>query len=539
MLLTGIVLAIQVAVVADTPTVAEARSAQRAFELMRRMHLPRTARDGYQPCDIPVGRFCYWYAPGEPDRAPESRLVAGGRRELLHMLQLASAAHPDDAWLAGQRARYYMEADQPDRALAALSRCGAETWWCSSLAGMVLHEAGRDREADSAFTISLSAMDSAHLCDWLDLSPLTGDELPCSARRGAAETLWLLGQPLWSAPGRDFRSEILARRTMAVILAESANVRGMRWGSDNEELLLRYGWARWYSRLRDAATTVYSDDHVRGHDREPSFAVLPAARILADSLPRLVPESWDFVDPLARVRYAPPRVNALLPAVSQLSRFPRGDSMLVVAALATTDSALAADSMGQWLMGYDGSRLHRPENVAAPLQLTMPNRRWIAGVELVGARSRRAARARVSVDSLVCGTGLCLSDLLIFAGDTAVATIAQALPTAVADGRVRVSRGVGVLWEIHGMAAGSRARVTLAVWPPRPGLARRLAIRLGLARDRAAARMQWDTVIRSTPQTEVVVLVLPGGARGTHTVSLVVASARGSASAARDVELVP
>jgi hypothetical protein len=284
---------------------------------------------------------------------------------------------------------------------------------------------------------------------------------------------------------------------------------------------------------------VYSNDHVRGHDREPSFAVLPAARILADSLPHLVPESWDFIDPLARVRYAPPRVSALLPAVTQLARFPRGDSMLVVAALATADSALAADSTSRWLMGYDGSRLHRPENVAAPLQLTMPNKRWIAGVELLGAQPGRAARARVTVDSLVCGAGLCLSDLLIYAGDTAVATIAQALPLAAADGRVSASRGLGVLWEIHGMAAGSRARVTLAVSSPRPGLARRLAIRLGLARDRAAARMQWDTVIRSTPQTEVVVLALPGGARGAHTVSLLVESGHRSASAGRDVELVP
>ena len=539
MLLTGVVLALQVAVGLDTPTVAEARSAQRAFELMRRMHLPRTARDGYQPCDIRVGRFCYWYAPGEPDPPPESGLVSGGRQELLHLLQLASAAHPADGWLPGQRVRYHMEANQPDRALAALSRCGAETWWCSSLAGMVLHEAGRDREADSAFTISLSAMDSAHLCDWLDLSPLTGDELPCSARRGAAETLWLLGQPLWSAPGRDFRSEILARRTMAVILAESANVRGMRWGSDNAELLLRYGWARWYSRLRDAATTVYSDDHVRGHDREPSFAVLPEARIFSDSLPRIAPESWDFDNPLARARYAPLLVSALLPAASQLARFPRGDSMLVAAAVSTTDAGLAADSTSRWLLGFDGSRLHHPTEDATPLLLTMPNTGWIAGIEVVGARSGRAARTRVTVEPLSCGAGVCLSDLLIYAGDTAAATIAQALPLAIADGRVSVSRGLGVLWEIHGMAAGSRARVTLAVSPPRPGLARRLAIRLGLARDRTAARMQWDTVVRTTPQTEVIVLSLPDGARGSHTVSLVVEFARGSVSAARDVELVP
>lgn len=539
MLLTGIVLALQVAVGLDTPTVAEARSAQRAFELMRRMHLPRMARDGYQPCDIQVGRFCYWYAPGEPDPPPESRLIAGGRQELLHLLQLASAAHPDDGWLAGQRARYHLEANQPDRALAALLHCGAEPWWCSSLAGMVLHGAGRDHEADSAFTVSLAAMDSARLCEWLDLSPLTGDELPCSGRRGAAEILWWLGQPLWSAPGRDFRSEILARRTMAVILAESANVRGMRWGSDNAELLLRYGWARWYSRLRNGATTAYADDQVRGHDREPSFAVLPETRILPDSLPRLGTGSWDFVNPLARARYAPLRVSALLPAASQLTRFPRGDSMLVAAAVSATDTGLAADSITQWLLGFDGSRLHHPTDRASPLLLMMPNARWIAGLEVVGARTRRAARARVTVEPIACGADVCLSDLLIYAGDTAVPTIAQALPLAVADGRVSASRGVGVLWEIHGMAAGSRARVTLAVSPPRPGLARRLAIRLGLARDRAAARVQWDTVIRTTPQTEVVLLALPDGARGTHSVSLVVEAGRGPVSAARDVELVP
>jgi hypothetical protein len=87
--------------------VRSARSAQASFESFRRARLPM----GYGfsgPCDIRIGRYCYWRGDGDDDDQPppEPVPVRERREALIRLLDSATSALDGDAWLAGQHVRY-------------------------------------------------------------------------------------------------------------------------------------------------------------------------------------------------------------------------------------------------------------------------------------------------------------------------------------------------------------------------------------------------------------------------------------------------
>src|SRR5207249_3931219 len=112
----------------------DARAAQTRFEITRRAHLP-IDRDGNpgRTCDAIIGRICYWYDSTETPPATERREIAAAREKLIAKLDSAARANPSDGWLAGQRARYLMEAGRVADAAAAARDCGASRWWCAAL----------------------------------------------------------------------------------------------------------------------------------------------------------------------------------------------------------------------------------------------------------------------------------------------------------------------------------------------------------------------------------------------------------------------
>jgi len=514
---------------APAPPAKAARAAQARFETIRRAHLPRNRSGGsYGQCDAQIGRYCYWYDSTQTPAVPEPRRIAGARSELLRFLDSAATANPSDGWIAGQRVRYLIEGARPMDAVAAAKECRAARWFCAALEGLALHVAERYPLSDSMFAMALREMPETRMCEWLDLRQLVVariarelDRASCGQSAMLADRLWTLSQPLWSVSGNDLRTEHFARQTMALVLARSVNAHGMSWSSDSRELLLRYGWAEWFTREEPTAG-LYQGPRVTGHDREPSYHFFPAMESLRGT-PWLTTASWTLREPSARSRYAPRHVKGMSALPHQLARFPRGDSMLVAVAYRIIDTAMARDSVTSALVVYQVGELRIPRLARDDngIVATLSRDTTILSIEVRDPRSKRAARARYSIGPLPCGTSWCVSDLLFYRPDTAAGppSLERVLQDAATELKFSNRERLGVFWETHGSDSVS-ASMNLTVTPIRVSLTRRIATRLKLVPDQAPVRLRWQTQLSA--QAQHVMLHFPASARGTYRVTLVI-----------------
>lgn len=521
-----------------------ARDAQVRFERVRRMNLPRERSSGSDPCTTRIGRFCYWYDSSEAQAVPEPPRIGEARKVLLVTLAQAARVNPADGWLAGQRVAYLTEAGRNAEALAVARACRADRWWCGALVGFALHVDERYEQADSAFAQALGALPPEQRCAWHDLrkqvpQPLAREfaAASCDQRIRIANALWDMSVPLFSAKGNDFRTEHFSRHTLALIRARAANAHGLAWGNDSRELLLRYGTAEWYARREARPGTLDDNGDVIGHDREPSYAFFPPIRSTR-GVPWVAPDAWRLRASDAESRYAPRHLRRIVALPHQLTRFPRGDSMLVAVAVSVEDSALREDSVVVTLGAMD--RRHRRTVVSGgrTLSLMLPNDSAIVSIEALGARTRRVAWARYSIEPIVCQPGLCVSGLMLTRGTDHPATIEAALRLALTGTAVRASQPLGVAWEVRASASPEPVRMTLTIEPMDVGLGRRLAARLGLSRLPAPVRLQWMARTDSS-RVESTTLRLPPGARGKHRIQLRLDRGAQAAFASREVDVLP
>ena len=574
MLLSTVVALLQMSAVVQTDDgvlLRDARKAQIRFESFRRAHLPwDRSRGSPGSCDARIGRYCYWYDSTETTELPEPAQIGEARAKLLGLLDSAAALDPSDAWIVGQRIRYLIEGGHDSAAVEVGSRCRAERWWCAALTGLALHAAERYPEADSVFTIALAAMPGPQRCEWIDLRRMTDGLLERELSRATCEggerealgnTLWELSRPFWSVPGNDLRTEHLARHTMAQVLARSANGHGIAWGQDSRELLLRYGWAEWFTRDGSDIGGLSTTPRITGHSQEPSFSFFPAVSAVRHT-PRLAATSWRFRQPLATTRYAPRYLKGLSDLPHQLARFPRGDSMLVAVAYRIADTALVSDSLLVSLCHPERSEGSAGDPLQIPrcarndrggtrndgqevMRAIVPRDSMIVSLEVRGLRSHRGARARYTIDPLPCATSWCLSDLVLFdaSGGPTVADVDTVMPGAAAELRFANSAPLGVFWEIQGGgAAGSTVPVSLSltVSPLRSSVARRIATRLRLAPELAPVRLRWQVTLRNDREGQLLTLQLPRNARGRYRVLLTFEPPGAPPqSAVRDIELLP
>lgn len=505
------------------PALKAARNAQERFEVTRRAHLPRLHSMAGRQCDVIVGRYCYWYDSTETRPAPEPRRIVDARKMLLRLLDSLSKANPGNDWIIGQRVRYTIESGDSLAPLNAARSCMATPWWCAALEGLTHHVAERYSEADASFRRSLQAMPPDQRCDWMDLQrlvtpPLSREfrKMPCDRIADRAQRLWRVSQPLWSVEGNDLRTEIFARHTMALLLARSANGHGMAWSKDSRELLLRYGWAEWYSR---AEPTPYqaTPGGITGHEREPSYYMFPT---VPTAQAPIAQDSWAFRDATMPMRYAPRHIEWLGDLSHQLVRLPRGDSLRLVAVARVRDSALASDSVERSLAALLDTSIVRSRGV--PLMLDVANDSAVVSIEAFGTKTHRAERARYSIGPLHCHRR-CLSDLLLFsAGGDSIASLELALDRALSGARVPSNQPLGVYWEIGDGPLATAPRDSL-VWasvvvePARIGAVRRAAAKLRLATMPSAVKLRWRMKLTRTGR---IALRLPSSARGRYVVRL-------------------
>jgi hypothetical protein len=491
--------------------VRDARSAQSSFELFRRNRLPLGERYG-GPCDVRIGRYCYWRGndDDDDDNPPEEPASIRERRDqLIRLLDNATAVISGDPWLAGQHVRYLVEAGRTGDAVRyAGTACRAAPSWCSALAGYAAHVGGQFQIADSAFNVALAAMDTAERCRWLDASDLLDDDVArefksvgCAGREAFVRRLFWLGAPLYSVSATDLLTEHFARFTRARIAEHAATPDGEPWADDERELMVRYGWPRWYSRTEPPFGSELRPS-VTGHDSGKPYDFLPNVHAITH-VGHVASDDWNLDDARAPTGYAPTYARSVHTVPHQIATFRRGDSTLVVAAWdARRDTTLIGRPLEASLVLANDAQSHaltieRMHDVRAigHIAATGVIDSGLVSLELLATSDRRAGRARLGLAERSSGR-LALSDLLLYAPSSIPPYDLEAvLDSALASDIVPASRAVGVYWEMYGLEArGEPVQFTLSVQQVAIGWMQRAAETLHLSDPSTGLRIQWDEV---------------------------------------------
>jgi hypothetical protein len=333
--------------------------------------------------------------------------------------------------------------------------------------------------------------------------------LPCADRAAFERRFWWLSQPLYSRPGNDVRTEFFARRTMSRLEQQARSAYNLSWGSDVDELLMRFGWPTWWTRDHPSSVAANTAPSIVGHEPTPSFFFHPTDRLLEASPADAQPDDWEPTTRRPPARYAPAYAATFADLPAQISVFRRGDSAIVVASYEAPRDSLFDDGVSEaaLALGADEStpmtvvRQRVEHGPAEPLVARVAWAPMIASVELTAAERRGVARTRFGVrpdDGRRMGADgrLALSDILVYrAVDSAAASLEDVARYALGAARIATGGRVGIYWELYGVRpAGEPLLVTLTVERVGIGWRTRTAERLHLATKATPLRVRWEEV---------------------------------------------
>lgn len=463
-----------------------ARRAEARFERLARQLAPVSWNwSGGSDCDEIVGRFCLRFdSTSTPPAAEEAARVVDARREAVEAARRYFGAAAGDRRAAGPLVRLLI-AD--GRATEAVSGAGAfaalsvDTLWSHMLLGLALHAAGEDSIAERHFITALGAMTDEERRKWLDPRWLLHPDEHRRVRRLHAperaeyeRVFWLLSDPLWFTSANERWNEHIARHVQARLLDEVPVVSGMMsWGSDLDELTIRYGTPTARARPGGAAPrsgmVEYWDSAQRAFDPER----------LSDGIPATPDPGMRPVLYSARTRsgYALLSVERVIEVSHQVTRFTRGDSVFLrVDAIMPVEST--SSSMRAALFAYDSAFTRRArvagsvsmdgDSARTSLIVSAPAGRVIYSIEMVGDSGAVSGRARYAVEAYLPQSGPVISDLLI-----ARAFDVNDMPESFGDPRLRaietlrVHAGdtIGIYAEVGRLRSGAAVSVDVLLRP--------------------------------------------------------------------------
>jgi hypothetical protein len=280
----------------------------------------------------------------------------------------------------------------------------------------------------------------------------------CGQNEQVAARLWWLSDPFLAIPGNERQAEHFARHTMALILQPTKIVYNLRWADDLREMVVRYGWARYWTRGPGSVLDPFGGS-VSGHESTPNYHFVPASWRV-DSLPSI---TFDLDQQRSAERYAPEIATKLKELDPQIAAFRRGDSVEVVAAFDVTSDA-DLDSTGvssSLVLAADEKTQPAISTISGPkgaLSVRADARPQLLSLEIVRPDTHRAGWKRAGIWLAPKPAGaLALSDVLMFEPGTAeVRELSQALPTALGS-NVASRAKLGIYWEVYGLAKADSA----------------------------------------------------------------------------------
>ncbi len=488
------------------------RGAQRRFEWIRRQHLPRVLGSVGGRCDVRVGRFCYWDDDEDPPwrPRPEAEDVTRERSAFLERLDSAAAILPGDAWIAGQRVRYLVETARFQDALWALEECATEAWWCHALRGLVLHSMGNYVAAESSFEQSLATMTEEQRCEWIDLARVldgkgTGRyrDLSCSDRARQNVRIWWLSDPLFLVPGNERRSEHFSRLVIDRLMDGTAIVYGSRWGRDNRELVVRYGWAVGWER--EPQRGLDPTPRIIGHHAHGGMRFLIPYEYVVDT-ESLEWGEWDIDPSVPQSRAAMGYATEFRALTHHLALFRRGDSAVVVAGYDLAQSpdkddrvprpgnAVRAGLFVQQSADDAHGTTLEGGRAAGALGLTTLRRPALVSIEALSRDDSLACRARYWLDITErLPDGFAVSDLLLLTpGPRLPLSLDEAIPRARGSARYEPGEAIELFWEVYNAPADTAHEVTVAVSKVGKGFLRKAVEWMGVASARQPERFRWE-----------------------------------------------
>jgi hypothetical protein len=505
---------------------------QNWFEYIRRANLPVRFSDGGSPCDARVGRFCQWN-DRDTDPPKEPKPIREARDALLRSLDSAAARSPADDWIAGQRIRYLIEARRDSDALRIAQSCTGTRWWCDALRGLALHEVADYAAADTAFRAALAEMPAKQRCVWTDLSPLLDDnqrkkfgKVGCGKNEQLAERLWWLSDPLLAVPGNDRQTEHYARHVMNRIIEGTRAGYSVSWGDDLRELVVRYGWSRYWSRAPGSAFDPF-DGAVSGHEATPNYHFFPATTKV-DSISDIGDSTWEFDDQRSTERYSPGIAAEFGGLDAQLALFRRGDSVQVVATYdLTRDTALVSPAVHAALVlqrdEHEQPIISESHDIRGWFSLTMDNKPRLISFESWNPEKKRGGRTRRSVSLAPQRLGMVsVSDILLFDGSSTQANdLSAILPLALGTLSVDGTKKLGLYWETYGLARPDSALPVSLTLSRIPTGLRKLVESIGLGKRSTPMSIAWhETPALGSVSTRSVVLDLSLIPRGRYRLKL-------------------
>ncbi len=555
-----------------------ARSAQARFESYRLDHLPRSRGGGFSGrCDEIIGRYCVRFSEDDDEWTPppEPAAIAAERARLVATLDRLHVLSPGDPWIVGQLVRYLVESGKGVQAVAAARGCNSTRWWCDALTGFALHAAGQYAGADSAFAAALLAMPEAQRCEWTDLSPILDDlrgryrKLDCAGRAALERRIWWLADPLYLVPGNERRTEQYARRVMNALQDDARSSYHDRWGSDLEEILLRYGWPVAWERV-EPQTVGFPEVHVTAYYAPHGRQFVPPGRFV-DALNTIRPDEWDL-DPDRPVSdYAPAYAVRFHDLPHQVAIFHRGDSIVVVAGYDVRETQDRGRHARSEAKERERERNRNVTRVEAALVLAKdentepmvvkgsgtgpegvmtaiaPAQPALLSLETLDtADSVQAARVRYWLPVSPLGDSVAVSDPLLLRatpGDSVHPSLAEVLPLVRPVAQARRGERVPVFWETYGLQRFPRPfRVTLTVTQAGQSWLRRAAEWAGLARhDPHYVAVSWEEPPTSSPVApRAISIAMPDASPGVYLLEVSVAAPGAPvARASREITILP
>lgn len=530
---------------------ARARSAQAGFERFRFQRLPRThSRVGGGDCDEIIGRFCFAFSDDEDgdEPPPEPPGIAERRRGLLDALDDAAALLPGDAWIAGQRVRYLIEAGDDEGALSVARGCRSERWWCAALEGLALHEARKFVDAEQAFGEALAAMPAEERDEWTDLTLLLQPrdqrawrQVAEDERKRLARRIWWLADPLWAEPGNDRLTEHYARWTMDRIQRGARQVDRTRWGEDLREIVVRYGWFTAWERYEPMFYGGSQSSSAIAYNDPRTWEFIPPLETARD--PGLLEgDEWPLseTEPTT-TRYAPEYAARIMALPHQLAVFPRPGGAVLVAGYAVDDDSLPRTPQlraALIAMDAEGNRAvspWQPTAATGALYVELPGPRTVVSLEVREDSARVVARRRQAV-AWEADAGV--SDLLLLAHPDARPTeLMEAARIARGSAVVAPGERVGVFWEMYGVERSDSLAVRVALIPARAVWGRRRLEAIGIAKAARTVRLGWTEGVEAGPVVGRSLAVgVPRDLRpGEYTLEVTLTAPGGAPSTARRI----
>lgn len=542
----------------DTATSEEivetARAAQAALEQFRESRIPPELPGRARGCDERVGRMCFRFEDEESPLQDEPPALSLARRELIRVLAEANQRVPKDGWVLGQYVAYLVEDKLFSAADRAASECQLEArWWCDALMGYIAHWAGDTERAHADFDRALAAMPDSERAFWrapdyaVESDALSVFDVEDTAERERLiDRLWHLSDPLYMVDGNDRLTEHYTRKVAVRIREDAANPYGLPWENDLEQLTVRYGTEVGWERGMGNPTGAASDSrHIIGRQHPKSRQFIPPGEFLAD--PADIPgDAWQIEARRPRTGYAPQYAPEIWGMYSQVARFRRGDSLLVIGAYRPMEDAFsrpmtdrpsradrrtrAGDDRDRNAASNPFETLNRPppepvsavDNTVAqgPVDAGMflvhpdggsefelrgsseqgvfgaliPNGDYVVSLEVFSRGERKAWRARQGVRQRSVPRDLAAaSDLLILNPEGALPeTLDEAVPRAMPGVRVRRGEAMVLSWEVYGLEIGERASVTIGFNQEAPGLLRRAGEFLRIVEPDTPVEVQYD-----------------------------------------------